>query len=310
LKSFKSSILTLAMRVAGQEARVRYLALFMVFALAVAAPGSAAREVLPMLPYGVYPAVNVRVNGNGPYLFLIDTGANTKSRVDKSLAAALHLRTTGTETAGTAVSSATVEVQTLTLASLDVGNVRYHNVPSHIGSYNTPGEYLPDIGGILAFDLFDQQLLTLDFCRRQVIIEEGELPASARGVIPYEDRDGIPYVKGKLGAQELTLLFDTGTDRALDLPMDVLRTQFLASFPRPHGTSHGLGGETLGIGRVQLEDPLTIGTTKFSHIEATFSSVWKLPIIGSALLRRAVVTFDQKHKRMKIAQGRACRASN
>jgi hypothetical protein len=277
--------------------------------LASPAKASPERVVLPMQPYGVYPAVEASVNGTGPYLFLIDTGANGKSRLDKSVAAKLRLQATGTATAGTAVASATAQLRTIQIERLELGAIRFTDVPSLVNAYNTV-DYLPDIGGILAFDLFADRLLTLDFCKRQVVIDRGELPPPGRsGVIQYEDREGIPYVKGKLGSQQITFLFDTGDIRALDLPIEVLRTQFLANFPRPHSSASGLGFQTSNLRRVELEDPLTIGAATFLHIDATFSPEWHVPIIGSALLRRAVVTFDQKHKRMKINQDRDCRAS-
>jgi len=243
------------------------------------------------------------VNGTGPEDYLIHTCSNHRSLAGKADVAELQRKQMGTVKLGTVTDVNTVGGQDDNLPLLPVGNIQFTNVPSHIGSYNAPDEYLPDIGGVLGLDLFDDRLLTLDYCHRRVVVESGELPQGGKDVIEYDNREGVPYVNGTLGGQQLTLVLDTGSDRALDLPTEVLRSQFLASFPRSLGSSHGLAGETHGIGEVPLEDPLIIGSARFEHARATFSAAWPVPIIGSALLRKATITFDQKHNRMKITQG-------
>lgn len=69
---------------------------------------------LPMRFYGLRPAVEVRVNGQGPFLFLIDTGAAGVARPDVGLVTRLRL------TRGGRISAA---IDTVDLATLEVGPI-------------------------------------------------------------------------------------------------------------------------------------------------------------------------------------------
>src|SRR3954463_5186745 len=72
-------------------------------ALAAAPPkmASPAQSVdVPMLFRGPSPAVNVYVNGKGPYLFLIDTGGQGSARADLSLVRQLNLAPVGAKVSG------------------------------------------------------------------------------------------------------------------------------------------------------------------------------------------------------------------
>ena len=263
---------------------------------------------VPMLPYGPYPAVNVTVNGTGPYLFLIDTGANGLARIDASVAQSLHLPDAGTATAGTVVSNRTIQMRQVR-ADLRIGTRRYQGVEAPSRSYDSV-DYLPHIGGILAFGLFRDQLLTLDFCGRRVRIEDGTLPAAdGRTIVDYEDRNGIPYLRIAIGNQRAMALLDTGDVRALDLPTALLRQLYLASYPRLLGRpAVSLAGQEGGVNIVTLEDPVVIGAQRFERLEATFSANWTLPILGSSMFRDAVLTFDQTNRRVRIERPRRCRA--
>lgn len=276
--------------------------------LSLAAPAAVAAPVdVPMRAYGVYPAVEVRVNGRGPYLFLIDTGASGQGRIDRSLVAPLGLAIGGTTTGSSASTGRSVQVERVRVQSLEFGGRRYEAVDALVGSYNAPGEYLRDIGGVLAFNLFAGELLTLDYCHRRVRVAKGELPPpDGREIVAYEERGGIPYVEGRIGSERAMMVLDSGSDRALDLPTETVRRLFLADFPRPLGRAAGLGGETGGLGIVTLEDPLRVGGQSFERVEATFAAAWQRPVIGSALLRDRVLTFDQKNKRLRIERPAAC----
>jgi Aspartyl protease len=61
----------------------------------IASPQKKPSVELPMKSRGLMPAVEVVVNGRGPFLFAIDTGAGGRLRVDSSLVARLGLKVTG-----------------------------------------------------------------------------------------------------------------------------------------------------------------------------------------------------------------------
>ena len=89
---------------------------------------------LPMQFRGLEPAVDVMVNGQGPFLFAIDTGATDDARVDSSLIARLNLRISGTDRVGDGSSAKKRTVGTVLLDSLSIGGLEFQ----HSGSFLNP----------------------------------------------------------------------------------------------------------------------------------------------------------------------------
>lgn len=263
---------------------------------------------VPMRPFGTQPAVEVHVNGQGPYLFLVDTGASGNARIDRSVVEQLGLPTVGQALAVGATGGAAVEMSRVALDSLDSLEIpgRRFQVSSALSrSYNVPGEYLPDIGGVLAFNLFASELLTLDFAKRRLRLSSGTLPAAdGRTIVNYEERGGLPYLPLTIGGIKLVALIDTGIDRAFDLPVSMIRKLHLASYPRPMGQAAGVTGQ-VGIGEVKLAEPVTFGQHVVDRPIVTFSEAFEHAILGATFFHGYELTFDQKNKRVRIVRAEA-----
>jgi hypothetical protein len=164
---------------------------------------------------------------------------------------------------------------------------------------------VPEIGGIVALNLFADQLLTLDFANRQVRIEDGSLPpADGREVLDYEPGGDLVRLPITLGVMRLSALLDTGTDRALDLPTAIVRQLLpLSSFPHPIGRAEGVTG-SVPIAEVVIDGALTIGKHRFGRPAATYSDSFEGPLIGSALLRDLAITIDQRNRRIRVRRPR------
>lgn len=254
---------------------------------------------VPMKPYGTQPALQVLVNGKGPFLFLLDTGANGKVRIDQSVVDQLSLPKFGGETAKTQ-EKGDITVERVAVETLEIGDQQFHNISGISRSYNDPGEYLPDIGGILAFELFSSQLLTIDFVQKRIRLHPGELPpADGQTVLDYEERSGTPYISVEIGGTKISALIDTGSDRSFDLPTSILRKLPLATYPHPVGKGLVRGRE-VGIGEVELDVPVRIGRHTIRRPLVTFSESFDTPIIGAVFLHGYVLTFDQKNHRVQI----------
>src|SRR5258708_22209777 len=110
--------------------------LFIVFAFSIPGvnqntprikPSASAVADLPMLFRGPEPAVEVMVNGQGPFLFAIDTGATDAARLDSSLVERLGIRVTGTSTHSDGSNQKT-KLGVVRLDSLVIGGVEFRNV--------------------------------------------------------------------------------------------------------------------------------------------------------------------------------------
>jgi len=257
-----------------------------------------------MLFYGTRPAVQVMVNGQGPFLFLVDTGAQGEARADSSLVERLRLPSVGEDRSSDASSRVSASMNVVQLDEIALGDVLFQNVRAPSRNYNT-SDYLPHIDGILGFDLFSKYLLTLDYPGKRVILATGSLPKPDQAeVLPLEMRDGNPYTEVSFGTLKLKAMIDSGNIRGIDMPASAVRQLPLASYPRSVGRGGSVSG-SFDLREVQLRDPLRIGRHTIPQPTVTFTNAYEEVNLGSSLLRSFVVTFDQAHGRVRLARPRS-----
>jgi len=243
------------------------------------------------------------VNGKGPFLFLIDTGAQGMARADASLAKGLSLPVAGQSAASYVSSNKKVIVNEVRLETLSIGSIQFREVTALSRDYNTVS-YLPHIDGILGFGLFSGYLLTLDFPNRRVRIQRGELlQPDGRTILNFESRNGVPFIDISVGNLKTKAMIDSGAIRAIDFPGSVVSMLPLASYPRMIGKGTSVIGD-FEVTEVRLQDTLSIGRYSFPEPTITFSDVDKEILIGSAMLREFIVTFDQKNHRVRFIKAK------
>lgn len=272
---------------------------------AFAARGAVARaperHVVPLRFYGTRPAVEVKVNGAGPFLFLVDTGAGgPPARADTSL-----VRRLGLSAAGRAATSdgrnRAVAVDRVVLGTVELGGLKVKDVEALSRDYGTSA-YLPKIDGIIGLEFFRGWLVTIDFTRRILRFERGALPRpEGRSILSYQLVEGNAVIDVTIGGRKVKATIDTGNIRAFDLPSDWLKPLRLASFPRPAGGASGANG-TAAIREVQLADPLLIGSYRFKRPAVTFADEFGEANIGSTLLQGFVVTIDHDHRTIRLVR--------
>jgi hypothetical protein len=255
--------------------------------------------ILTMHFSGTRPAVEVKVNGQGPFFFLIDTGAAGQARIDSSLAEKLGLKPVGNVASSDAGAAAQQSLKEFRLDSLTVGDITFENVTAYSRTYNT-SSYLPHLDGILGFALFEKLLLTLDYPAARVRISPGELPApDGRTILPLKDCDGNPCAAIRIGTETVDALLDSGNSRAIDLSGSMMSRLRLITFPRTIGTGGSVSGE-FSVREVQIADAIRIGNLTLRDPVVTFADPFQEVNIGSTFLRRYVITFDQQHHRVRI----------
>lgn len=278
--------------------RLRRILCFLVIAL-VPVSANAKSFTVPLRFYGTRPAIEVTVKGQGPFLFLVDTGAGgPPARADASLVKRLGLRLQGqassSDGGGTKVAIDEVTLPDVTLGAFSIANVAalsrdYGSIP-----------YLPKLDGILGPAFFKDRLLTIDYARGTLTIADGTLPAAhGRDILDYEVVEGNLSVPVSIGDQSAKAVIDTGNIRGLDMPAEAVRPLRMATFPRLAGNSVGLSGTSL-IREVTLAAPLRIGRHVIERPAATFSEDFHEWNIGSALLQDFVLTIDQKNRRLRL----------
>ena len=238
------------------------------------------------------PLVKVRINGQGPFLFVLDTGTNCEAIVAPRLVHRLGLSATGrqsiTDLGGHGGRSLdTVELTTLSFAATD-----FHSIPALVTD-------LPDgdsvLDGILGFGLFRDHLLTLDYLRHRVILDQGSLAGSSEEhTIRMRTPHGIPIVEIAVAGSRVPAAIDSGA-LGLSIPASMLgNTPFIGAidtvaYGRTQVSNFELRGATLN-GTVELAG------FRFDHPWLEVNPVFSIANIGSGAMRDFTVTFDQHSK--------------
>jgi hypothetical protein len=269
---------------------------------AAAAPRRPASRVvadLPMLFRGTSPAVNVMVNGRGPYLFLIDTGAQGQARADASLVGKLGLPVIGHDLAGDGSGHNDRQLDRVRLDRIAVGGVVFRRIPAPSRDYNRSGKVAP-IAGILGYNLFSDYLLTLDFIHKRVRLERGALPPpDGKTILAYEAPYDTPVIEMTMGGFRLVADMDSGDVNGISFPETLAETLPRQSEPRVVGTANTLGNQ-FAVSEVKLRGTLRIGEQQIVDPAVRFNPVFDNINLGAAFLADYVVTFDQKNRRVRI----------
>lgn len=148
----------------------------------------------------------VMLNGQGPFRFLVDTGANT-SCVSAALAERLSLP------AGPSVRVHTIvgprERATVTLDSLEVGDRSRRNVRAPV--FVMKGF---DVDGVLGIDWLKGQRLVFAFKGKTIEITKSRHETSREGkvVVPARRKSGqLTIIDADLGGESISVMIDSGS---------------------------------------------------------------------------------------------------
>lgn len=225
--------------------------------------------------------VSITAGNQGPFDFVLDTGADT-TIVDPSIAKALSFKALDhvdqTTLAG---------VQNLTRGSipaLSVGSVHVENLTALIQDLSGVRRLDPRIEGIAGQNFLSHFNYLLDYRRRVLRIEEAdEIRQSLQG-----NRVAIEFVENRMliGAEvqarnraKLTLMLDSGANSLVLFPG---ASQGLKISPQQADLeTTGSGQVGLLVGRVQV---LTVGSQEFHDVPAALSPIQVRGHVGDGLL--------------------------
>jgi len=261
-------------------------------------PNISTAEV-PMILRGPTPAIEVMVNGQGPFVFAIDTGARGLARADSSLVERLKLPTVGQVQAGDG-SGRSRSMDVVRLDSIAFGGVQFNDVRAATRDYNLAPNS-PKVDGILGFDLFSEFLLTLDYPNKRVRLERGELPQpDGAEVLGYKSDGGMAVVELVLGGRKLKGVIDTGNAiAAFVLPESLAGKLPLASQPVVIGMARTVSSR-VEIKAARLKESIRLGRFEFTEPRVVFPALTEDINIGSEAFREFAVTFDRKNQRLRL----------
>jgi hypothetical protein len=262
------------------------------------APFGPSLAAIPFELYGNQIFVRVRVNGSGPFWFVVDSGAGGWI-VDRAHAVRLGLRLEQETAQGTGAGSGSYDVSyvkdvTFSVAEFTVpvpliGVIDLSNNRSQMGR---------EIEGLVGYDFFEKFIVEIDYEARIIrLFDPKSYRYSGKGeiipiIVDLEARN--PFLTAEITVQGAApqlrkLLIDTGSNDTLDDSIVATSTG-----PKREAVSGvGLGKEFKStMGRVSR---LKLGGVSFDNVYAGAGGV---ALVGGEILRRFTVIFDYAHSHM------------
>lgn len=261
------------------------------------------------------PTAKVRLNGKGPFRFLVDTGSTTTvlaARLTGLVAAPLAGTATVNGTTGTA------EMPMAMVATLETGVVTKTNVRVAI----IPDRGLAREDGILGADVFAGRRLNFDIRNKTVTVDSSRRQSRTAPVANLRVRNGLlAEIDGRIGAIPVKLMLDTGAQHCIgNLP---LQRALERGYPRQRRveqvkivgvTGHEVIGDFFELPKVDFRK-FAVKDAGAVMADAPIFQVWNLDkdpalIVGVNLLARlagfsidyGARTFDAELMAMGIAR--------
>jgi hypothetical protein len=262
------------------------------------AEGPAPANVVPLGDFHGRPVVDVMLAGQGPFRFILDTGADV-SVIDHALARRLELETIAEEEIGSPLGG-TVPAQRMRLSEVDVSGVKLGaiealaiDLASVIGGGDAPV-------GVLASATFEGRSLIFDFMQQRLTVSDELLPA-ANGVdvVDFCAPSGKPSLNVEVGGQRHCVNLDTGSPAVLALPLAAADSLSLDGEPSVRGHARLVGAE-VAVWGAQLKGELRAGGLSLDNPELTFHETAPVGNLGQGFLRQAELTVDHANRRLRL----------
>ncbi len=249
------------------------------------------------------PYIQVKINGNGPYLFGFDSGMGTDLEIDSSLAAELNLQISGQTQMGDPSGKNPVTLNTSVVKNVSIGKIHFTNVNTILRNRRTM-QGMENVSGIIGMALFKDFIFTVDYPALMCYIEKGNLIVNDKDVLAYKPfGGGVPTINIKVGNFPLTALVDTRNGSSeFKIPESLIDKLHFASEPKIIGQGRTISN-VITINEVKLQDTIEIGKHKISEPVITYPSFSEEAIIGAKFLKNFIISIDAKNKAIRFVKG-------
>jgi predicted aspartyl protease len=242
------------------------------------------------------------VNGQGPFLFGLDTGLSQPAMVSQTLVERLQLPIVEGFRLSDGSGKNSRNVDGVRIDAVRLGNVSFNQVLALVWGDDPEGEGKPGTYGTIGFELFKDYVVTFDYPGKRLLIATGELPkADGMAVLSYTLDRGTPRVPITLAGLSLEAWIDTGGVGKILLPPSLAEKLPLRTPLRHAGKVATILNE-VDLYRSELEGDLRIGNASLHNPILLFAEVLQSPNIGRDALHEFVITFDQRNKRVRFEQ--------
>ena len=213
----------------------------------------------------------VRIDGKGPFRFIVDTGAN-HSTISPRLAATLGLKPSARQLIDVTGVTGTAEEDSVFIAKLQAGDLV-------IANSRFPVIWAPVMAGaegILGAAGLSRDRLLVNFQHDQVIITRSHteaLPWGFTRMWAMRLHGGLLSVPGRVGDVRVRAIIDTGSQRTLG-NLALYRQLFAEEQGKGKYLTADVYGATrqVGIGKLQLAPSIDLGAIKIGGVGLVFGN--------------------------------------
>jgi predicted aspartyl protease len=256
---------------------------------------------VPMHRLNMLPAVDLTINGRGPFRLVVDTGA-AGVIIRRQLAESLDLPAPPGMPTG-----ARIRIGSPGGASAPASLVYIDDLV--IGEFTCKGIWtiaadLPfgdAMDGIIGMDIFAQYLLTYDYPGKKLVIDRGTLPEpDGQDILSYTPRmpNSHPVIKVDVDGTQREFVVDTGMGGWFGLAPDEAEHVTCLAGPRPGPLSLSIGG-VLRSEYARVDTTLAIGR---HLVRRPIVRLGEGNIIGTLFLQNFSVTIDGANRRIRLTR--------
>jgi hypothetical protein len=252
--------------------------------------------------------VDAKVNGKGPFPFIVDTGGHTI--LTPSTVAALGLHPEGAATSAGAGEKTTINGY-VKVHEIAIGGMRLRDRTAFTLDFADRTTEGFEVGGMVGFELLRRFAVRIDYgALTMTIIDPSRFdPRDAGVALPFRFYDHLPQVEGTFDGRPGRFDIDTGSRTEIDLTSPfVARAGLREAYPGGIEAIDGWGvggpvrsyvvrARAITLGPVKVDAPVA---SLSSARGGSFSDANYEANVGSGLLKRFVVTFDYAHQRLYL----------
>ena len=258
---------------------------------------------IPLGKYGNRPTIDLMINGQGPYSFILDTGAMA-SLIDDSLVKSLDLPLKR-KTQLNAVGEGTLPSGFYALESVSVGglevSIRGASSIDLLGML-PPGEDRPL--GVVSYWQIGTGVSTLDFSANTLTLSpNAALDKSQPGTIALQQPPGVffPVFEINLAGKSMLAEIDTGSPEAIIVDIKESKILPLKGELVEVGSVFTVGGEHTIYSAV-LDGAAIIGNETIENPPLKFIKDLEIVNLGNAFFANKLLHIDHKNRLIRIEE--------
>ena len=266
---------------------------------------------IPMHRFNQLPAVDVQINGRGPFRLIVDTGA-AGVVLTNELAQELKLQSPPGMPAGAHVKlrspgNRNIPATLVHIESLVMGEAEFRG----LWTIATELPFGDDLDGVIGMNVFHDCLLTYDYPGNHIRLTQGQLPkANGRDVLSFStpgNSGSHPVIELDIGGERAQFMIDTGMRGWFALPYERAKQFGIEAGPVAGPKALFVGGSrrqqvarmstAIRFGQYAVDHPIV-----FLNDKSTGASLGTGMVLGTMTLDHFVVTFDAQNNLVQLAR--------